>query len=264
MIYTDFTQHFKVYETIETNKYANWIKVANLPEVLPKDYILRFPFYIQGSSNAHVVLSPKENPGLEDNAYELVIGGWGNTRITIRKRIDGYPLADVVLPNVLNVLKKKEFIFEVTLDGELKLYTEENVYTPVLVAYDPKPLKLEYVSFKNHESEKLAFYYGYDPKQQSNIIVQEEKPSTPTTSWLPSWIPTLPTTLPSWVPGKTIVNRFGKWGSTTTTTTTTHVVEQTVVIGTKDPKLVKWEPVTMNPLFQEVLPPTISFESKSR
>lgn len=241
--------------------------MADLPEVFPKDYVLRFPFFIQGASNAHIVFSPKENPGLEDNAYELVIGGWGNTRMTIRKRIDGYPLADIIMPNVLYVLKKKQFVFEVTLDGEIRLYTEDDPFKPTLIGYDPVPLKLEYLSFKNYENEKLTLYYGYDPAQLSNIIVKEEKPSTlpdTTTVWLPNWLPTWPTTLPStsilprvptWLPSSIM----SRWGISTTKTTT---IEQTVVIGTKDPKIVKWEPVTMNPLFHDILPPSVSFESK--
>lgn len=182
----------------------------------------------------------------------------GNTRVTIRKRIDGYPLADVVVPNVLNVLKKKQFIFEVTLDGELKLYAEDNQFTPIVVAYDPQPLQLNFVSFKNYENEKIAFYYGFDPRQQTNVIIQEENklPTIPIwNQWntLPSQLPSTLPAIPSWLNANTIVDRFSL--------NMTFIETQTVTIGTKEPKIVKWEPVVINPLFKVVLPPTITFES---
>lgn len=42
------------------------------PHVVPKGYILRLPFYLQGAKEAHVLLSTTDNPNLaRDNVYEI-------------------------------------------------------------------------------------------------------------------------------------------------------------------------------------------------
>lgn len=128
--------------------------------------MVRFPFYVQGSANAHILLSQKIQPSLADNAYEVVIGAFNNKRVIIRKRINGAVLANVYVPNALNALKRKKFILDVLATGELELYSEDDLFTPIATAFDPNPIKLQYVSFKNLQSERLNFFYGYYPGVQ--------------------------------------------------------------------------------------------------
>lgn len=132
----------------------------------PDGYLVRFPFYVQGSANAHILLTPKKLPTMMQDAYEVVIGAMNNKRIIIRKRINGAILANVYAPNMLNALKKTKFILDVTVNGEIFLYSENDLFTPVVYAYDPSPIKFTYVSFKNYESERLNFFYGYYPGVQ--------------------------------------------------------------------------------------------------
>lgn len=51
--------------------YKDWVNLQDMPDVRPYGYFMRFPFYLQGSANAHIVISSKENPDEFDNAYEL-------------------------------------------------------------------------------------------------------------------------------------------------------------------------------------------------
>lgn len=71
--FTDFQKYFKVIETKPEfgSHYREWIKLEDMPEVRPNGYFMRFPFYLQGSGNAHILISSKENPDEFDNAYEL-------------------------------------------------------------------------------------------------------------------------------------------------------------------------------------------------
>lgn len=48
-----------------------WLKIDDMPTLRQPGYLIRASFFIQGSANAHIVLSPKENPTILDNAYEI-------------------------------------------------------------------------------------------------------------------------------------------------------------------------------------------------
>lgn len=102
-----------------------------------------------------------------------VIGGFRNTRVLIRKRINGAVLADVYWPNVLSEWKKKKFVFEVTLGGEIQLYSEDNPYKPMVTAFDPKPITIDYMSFRNLARETLSLYYGNAPEKTQEKILSE-------------------------------------------------------------------------------------------
>lgn len=45
--------------------------MSELNGVRPKGYLIRIPFYLQGSGNAHVLFSEDVDPTELDNAYEL-------------------------------------------------------------------------------------------------------------------------------------------------------------------------------------------------
>lgn len=249
--FTVFGSHFKVYKPVVANKYGNWFKLSDIENSKPSGFVTQFSFFIQGPANAHVVFSPIENPSLTENVYEVMIGGFGNTRVMIRKRINGHILADAMIPNVLNPLKKKQFVFEVSNDGEIKLFSEDST-KPLVVAFDPKPLSLAYFSFKNLNNEKLSFFYGYNEKQLPNVIAPVFEIITKRPFGLRPILPQLD-----------VLNvrknvREGLFGGILAPKPT-QVVEtvqpatpvQQVEIP-EDP--VKFEPVVLHPLFEEILP----------
>lgn len=106
----------RLFQTVpyESSRYMQFVKIDDFELARAGEYKLRFPFFVKGSSNAHILLSPQLNPSSFDDAYEIVIGAWNNQRIIIRKRINGAVLADVVLPRVLSPYRLKKFVLDVT------------------------------------------------------------------------------------------------------------------------------------------------------
>lgn len=104
--------------------------------------------------------------------FFLVLGGWGNQRIILRKRIDGAVLADVYWPNVLSEYKKKKFVFQISKEGDIYLYSEDNQYKPILTAYDPQPYEIEFLSFKNKLTENIDFLWGNNPDLPLDKVIQ--------------------------------------------------------------------------------------------
>lgn len=51
--------------------YVNYVKLSDIDNIRPKDYWIRIPFYIQGSANAHILLSAVEKATELDDAYEI-------------------------------------------------------------------------------------------------------------------------------------------------------------------------------------------------
>lgn len=170
-----FKRYMKVYQTSaeQRDKYVQFIQLNELQGVQPYGYLLRFPFYVQGTENAHILLSSKEHPTEQDPAYEIVIGDLSNSRIVIRKRIRGVVLGDIRRPNILSKLQKIKFVLEVSTTGEIKLYHHENPYRPLVQAFDPNPVLIKYISFKNYKNEKLDFFYGNPPRESREKIIAE-------------------------------------------------------------------------------------------
>lgn len=100
-----------------------------------------------------------------------VIGEEGNSHIVIRKRMSGAVLAHAYWPNILSQWKKKKFVFEVNHDGVINLFSEVDPYKPLITAFDPLPVHVEYISFKNHLPEKMSFYFG----NVAHSVVEMEK-----------------------------------------------------------------------------------------
>lgn len=105
--------------------------------------------------------------------YFSVLGGLGNSRVIIRKKINGAVLADEFVPNLLNLWKRQKFVLEITQWGEVKLYHESNLYRPIVQGFDPVPLKVDYLSFKNLVDEHIDFFYDNNPADNNEKIIQE-------------------------------------------------------------------------------------------
>lgn len=193
----------RIYETLpfQSNKYTHFVKVADFEGAQPSGYILRWPFIVKGSGNAHILASPSMNPTEFDDAYEVVIGAWGNHHIIIRKRINGAVLADVHVPHVLSEIKPKSFVLDISegrtctqifalkawipkilfsffeyVDGSIRLFIEDDFFNPLVSAYDVIPLKVKYVSYKNLLSEKVSFYYGFYPNEKTEKAILIKNP----------------------------------------------------------------------------------------
>lgn len=68
--FTKYYKHF-VTTTAVSNKYVQFVKMEELKQVHPDKYIVRVPFYVRGTGNAHILFSEVPNPTPLDDAYEL-------------------------------------------------------------------------------------------------------------------------------------------------------------------------------------------------
>lgn len=89
-----------------------------------------------------------------------MIGEEDNSHIVIRKRLNGAVLGYAYWPNILTLWKRKKFVFEVNHEGVINLFSEDDPYKPLITTFDPMPVRMEYISFKNYLPEKMYFYYG--------------------------------------------------------------------------------------------------------
>lgn len=112
--------------------------------------------------------------------FVLVLGGWGNTRAVVRKRIENYALKDLTLSSVISAVRPLKVIIEMSqgnellrnmvvrvfywknslfIDGHINVFTDDNP-EPLIRAYDPLPLPIKYVSFASHHSASVEFLYN--------------------------------------------------------------------------------------------------------
>lgn len=70
---SDFRKYLNVIETKPdvSQNYTTWVQLSELKGSRPKGYVIRIPFYLQGSANAHVLFSEVQDATDYDNAYEL-------------------------------------------------------------------------------------------------------------------------------------------------------------------------------------------------
>lgn len=69
----------------------------------------------------------------------------------------------------MRIYKISFFLF---LGGLIQLFSENDLYNPLISTFDPMPIRPHYVSFKNYMSEYLKFYYGFWPRETSSTDVE--------------------------------------------------------------------------------------------
>lgn len=78
--------------------------------------------------------------------FYTVIGGSFN-RISIRRRRDGDVLNELQMPKAISAEEITHFLLEITVGGDIVLYSSQFKDKPLIVAHDPNPLPVRYVSF---------------------------------------------------------------------------------------------------------------------
>lgn len=102
----------------------------------------------------------------------VAIGGHWNSRVVIRKRINGAILADVHRPELLSFGPKK-FVFEIDLSGAIKLYIEDNPFEPLVTAFDPKPFSINYLTYRAGFEQDSTFYISDIPLDSREHIREQ-------------------------------------------------------------------------------------------
>ncbi|XP_019646607.1 PREDICTED: uncharacterized protein LOC109487084 isoform X2 [Branchiostoma belcheri] len=103
-----------------------------------------FTFEVQANNDAHVALS-SQNQDLDD-MYEIVIGGWNNTRSAIRRSKQGANRAFSSTPGILSSTESRGFWISWTATGSISVGRQGEAH-PFLEWTDPQPLHVAYAGY---------------------------------------------------------------------------------------------------------------------
>lgn len=114
----------------------DYFPLNQIPDYKPNGYKVRISLYVQGGRDAHILLSENDRPQKGDNVYEFckylpkcsifsfihqiiayfltVIGGWGNQKILIRRKMSDNVLAEVNTLNAINADRPTKIVIEIT------------------------------------------------------------------------------------------------------------------------------------------------------
>ena len=65
-------------------------------------------FTVRACRDAHIALS-KTRENVRADTYEIVIGGWGNSKAVIRRAVQGKPVSEVTIPDLLHCSEFRQF-----------------------------------------------------------------------------------------------------------------------------------------------------------
>lgn len=156
----------------QPDQYVQFVALNDIQGAHRAGYLIQLPFYVQGAKMAHLLFSSIAHPTEHDDAYEVVIGDKENSRVILRKRMNGAVLADIYWPNTLSEYKRTKFVFEVSDSGLVQLFSEFDPYNPMLTAFDPVPVPINYLSFKNWLPMKMIFNLA--PKELTEIDTKKK------------------------------------------------------------------------------------------
>ncbi|KAI8512312.1 hypothetical protein Bbelb_089510 [Branchiostoma belcheri] len=104
----------------------------------------RFTFQVSARNDAFIGLSPA-NRDVTD-MYEILIGGWANTRSAIRRRKLGPNLAFVSTPGIDSPTEFRTFWINCAPDGTISV-GKGGVAQPFMSWRDPNPLRVSYAGY---------------------------------------------------------------------------------------------------------------------
>lgn len=108
-----------------------------------------------------------------------MVGGWGNSRIQIRKKSYNNTITEITVDEAISLFKPTKIFIEVANTGHINLYLN-NKPEPVISAYDPNPLQVKYVSFASHQSSQVEFLYNCASDKSGNPATVRTTSAPPT------------------------------------------------------------------------------------
>lgn len=169
-------QHSKYYESWSPF-YTKFFKLGQSWPEPESDERFRFPVIVQGSKDARILLSSTQKPdALDENVYEIRVGGEDNSLISIGRKIDGVIMAQVHEQNILSPVDLTLLVVEISTNGLIAVWSSHNVYAPLLYVVDPKPLDVKYVSFAS--STRMQFFYDFSLDELKHIVPWVDVPPT--------------------------------------------------------------------------------------
>lgn len=129
----DIKELCRTYEALE-NEYNDFFPISEVTGIRPDGYIINFPLFIQAEKDAHVLLTTRAVSDRSDDCYEIckrihlwietfannfprfstVIGGWGNSKIIIRRKQEDNVLRSAQYYDALDPDKQIIYLIQIT------------------------------------------------------------------------------------------------------------------------------------------------------
>ena len=103
----------------------------------------RIEFEAKANNDVHIALSPSES---SSDLYEIVIGGWGNTRSVIRRCKQCEAHTTVETDHYLSASEFRMFWITFGNNGVIAVGREDES-TPFMEWTDPDPLDIQYLGY---------------------------------------------------------------------------------------------------------------------
>lgn len=110
------------------------------------DILASVTFHVKAASDAHIFLSTKPNPPINEPGYEIVLGSASNTASEIRRGQKSENKTRIATNNIVSRDEWRSFWIRVKSSGLIMIGTEGEDW-PILYWQDPKPLPIKYYSF---------------------------------------------------------------------------------------------------------------------
>lgn len=151
-------------------KYSQFITIAD--QYRSFDYKLRYPLYISGESHAQILVSAVQNPGLDDDVYEITIGALGNTLSKITNRLNGSEMEQASELGLLSPHTPVKVIIDVAKEGVVNVFTSHNPWVPLLSATFSTHFEPKYISFASYG--RVEFLYDIDEAVIQQLPITHE------------------------------------------------------------------------------------------
>lgn len=90
--------------------------------------------------------------------------GWAYDKVTINKGQSKDFLAGVTVsnPDIMKTGDLTKFVLELKTTGEINIFSDRDLYRPLISAFDPQPIDVQYISLSNFY-DKVDFYFDCRP-----------------------------------------------------------------------------------------------------
>ncbi|XP_072033346.1 uncharacterized protein [Amphiura filiformis] len=121
----------------------------------------RVLFKAKAKNDVHIALSPKN--AAKKEMYEIVIGGWSNSKSVIRRRKQGRPVVEHPEKGILDPREFREFI--VDFDGSTLKVSKGGAERPFLKFTDEDPIEIHHIGVTTGwKSDGDFVFYDLDVK----------------------------------------------------------------------------------------------------
>ncbi|XP_055836810.1 uncharacterized protein LOC129905363 [Episyrphus balteatus] len=139
-------------------KYKDYFQISSMKNrELEDNQRLHLKFYVMTQKDAHILLSEFENQSYSDPVYEIVFGGYNNTRSHISLQNEN-TVSIFTTPNLLSTFDPMPIEIIQTNDGQL-MVNIPGFAEPLLTYSDTSPLSIRFVSLTSWRETSAKWFY---------------------------------------------------------------------------------------------------------